>query len=143
MLHCLSIVPMLTSAKLAKAGFFYYPILVNPDNVACFLCHKNIDGWEKGDDPQVEHLKHSPDCGWAIVATIEKQDGQLSEEYPCSTRMIEARKATFADKWPHEGKKGWKCKVKQVCFVDSLALGRADQITDGGCWLEIHPNTRI
>jgi len=32
-----------------------------------------------------------------------------------SVRMIEARKATFADKWPHDGKKGWKCKVKQVC----------------------------
>jgi len=61
-------------------------------------------------------LKHSPDCGWAIVATIEKQDGILSPEYPSSSTMIAARKATFADKWPHEGKKGWKCKVKQVRY---------------------------
>ncbi|KAG0649145.1 Chromosome segregation cut17 [Hyphodiscus hymeniophilus] len=104
----------LLAEDLAKAGFFYYPILINPDNVACFLCHKNIDGWEEGDDPLVEHLKHSPNCGWAIVATIETQDGELSEEYPCSARMIEARKATFADRWPHEGKRGWKCKVKQM-----------------------------
>ena len=100
--------------KLAKAGFFYYPNQVNPDNVACFLCRKSLDGWEKGDDPLNEHLKHSPDCGWAIVAMIERQDGEISEEYPSSQRMIEARKATFADKWPHESKKGWKCKVKQV-----------------------------
>lgn len=79
-----------------------------------------MDGWEEDDDPLVEHLKHSPDCGWAIVTAIEKQDGDLSEEYPASVRMIEARKATFADKWPHEGKKGWKCKVKQVGNSSSI-----------------------
>jgi hypothetical protein len=65
----------------------------------------------------VEHLTHSPDCGWAIIATIEKQDGVLSQELPATKRMIEARKATFADKWPHENKKGWKCKTKQVRAV--------------------------
>lgn len=48
------------------------------------------------------------------MATIEKQDGDLNQEYPSSDRMIDARRATFADKWPHESKKGWKCKVKQV-----------------------------
>jgi len=100
--------------KLAKSGFFYHPLQTSPDNVACFLCHKSLDGWEKHDDPLVEHLTHSPDCGWAIVATIERQDGVLSQESPASKRMIEARKATFADKWPHENKKGWKCKTKQV-----------------------------
>lgn len=111
------VVYMLTLSKLAKAGFFYYPLQANPDNVACFLCHKLLDGWEEDDDPLAEHLKHSSDCGWAIVASIERQDGETSQEYPSSTRMIEARKATFADKWPHESKKGWKCKVKQVCIA--------------------------
>jgi hypothetical protein len=66
----------------------------------------------------VEHLKLSLDCGWAIVASIEAQDGQLSYEYPLSEKMIEARKATFADQWPHDSKKGWKCKTKQVRCVD-------------------------
>jgi len=82
--------------------------------VVCFLCHKALDSWEEGDDPLVEHLKLSSDCGWAIVASIEAQDGQLSYEYPLSEKMIEARKATFADRWPHDAKKGWKCKTKQV-----------------------------
>ncbi|PBP16919.1 AT hook domain-containing protein [Diplocarpon rosae] len=104
----------LSGDELAKAGFFFYPQQANPDNAACFLCYTALDGWEEGDDPLSEHLKHSPDCGWAIVAAIEKQDGELSREYPSSSKMIEARKATFADKWPHEGKKGWKCKVKQM-----------------------------
>ncbi|TVY39757.1 Protein bir1 [Lachnellula subtilissima] len=104
----------LSPEELAKAGFFYYPLQNSLDNVACFLCHKSLDGWEKHDDPLVEHFKHSPECGWAVVAMIERQDGVLSEESPASRRMIEARKATFADKWPHESKKGWKCKTKQM-----------------------------
>ncbi|KAE8443988.1 hypothetical protein EG329_001117 [Mollisiaceae sp. DMI_Dod_QoI] len=107
----------LSGEELAKAGFFYHPLQANPDNVACFLCHRNLDGWEEDDDPLAEHLKHSPDCGWAVVASIEKGDEELSQQYPASASMIEARKATFADKWPHEGKKGWKCKIKQM--VDS------------------------
>ncbi|KAH8659180.1 hypothetical protein BGZ60DRAFT_517799 [Tricladium varicosporioides] len=104
----------MSTEEFAKAGFFYHPLPGNPDNVACFLCHKNIDGWQEGDDPIAEHLKYSADCGWAIVATIERQDGVLSEEYPSSKKMIEARKATFAGRWPYEGKKGWKCKTKQM-----------------------------
>lgn len=112
LIFCLIV--LLTLSQLAKAGFFFHPLQANPDNVVCFLCHRALDGWEEGDDPLSEHLKHSPDCGWAIVATIEKQDGELSEEYPLSIGMIEARKATFLDKWPHDSKKGWKCKTKQV-----------------------------
>lgn len=100
--------------QLAKAGFFYYPSQDNPDNCACFLCHRSIDAWEEGDDPLVEHLKHSPNCGWATVAAIEAQDEELSKEFPASLRMVEARTATFAGRWPHEAKRGWKCKTKQL-----------------------------
>lgn len=100
--------------QLAKAGFFYHPLPTNPDNCACFICHFALDAWDEDDDPVVEHLKLSPDCGWAILATVESQDGVLSEEYPASERMIAARKSTFDGRWPHEDKKGWKCKTKQV-----------------------------
>ena len=113
----------------------------NPDNVSCFLCHKALDGWEDGDDPIAEHLKHNPDCGWAIVASIEKQDGELSEEYPLSTKMIEARKATFSNKWPHEDKKGWKCKVKQVSLRTQQAIFQYELIADGRRGVEIHAHT--
>ncbi|KAH8804699.1 hypothetical protein F5884DRAFT_677788 [Xylogone sp. PMI_703] len=104
----------LSGDALAKAGFFYHPLEANPDNVACFLCHKFLDGWEKGDDPLREHLTLSPDCGWAILATIESQEQDLSEHNPMAPGMVAARKATFANKWPYESKKGWKCKTKQM-----------------------------
>lgn len=28
--------------------------------------------------------------------------------------MLEARKDTYGETWPHEGKKGWKCKMGKM-----------------------------
>ncbi|KAI0398545.1 hypothetical protein F5Y17DRAFT_8070 [Xylariaceae sp. FL0594] len=98
----------------ARAGFFYQPQEGNLDNTVCFLCCKNISGWDEDDNPFEEHLRLSPHCGWAIVAGIETGLGDYALDDPTSSEMIAARKATFADRWPHEGKRGWKCKTKQL-----------------------------
>ncbi|KAL1856518.1 hypothetical protein Daus18300_010675 [Diaporthe australafricana] len=100
-------------ADMAKAGFFFQPLPSNPDNVVCFLCDKALDGWEADDSPLEEHLKHSPECGWAITAAIEAEIGEYAREDPRDALMSEARKATFAGRWPHENRKGWSCKTKQ------------------------------
>ncbi|ETS82819.1 hypothetical protein PFICI_04695 [Pestalotiopsis fici W106-1] len=100
--------------SLARAGFYFNPAPDYPDNTVCFLCHKMVGGWEDGDDPIVEHLRLSPNCGWAIVAAIEARTGDYNTEDPSLPHMIDARKATFGDRWPHEGKRGWKCKTKQM-----------------------------
>ncbi|KAL2153642.1 hypothetical protein VTH82DRAFT_4797 [Thermothelomyces myriococcoides] len=99
---------------LAKAGFFYEPHLKSPDNVVCFLCEKSLDGWEANDNPVEEHLRHSPTCGWAIMAAIESGYGNYEKVHPLDPAMVEARKATFADRWPYESKKGFKCKTKKL-----------------------------
>ncbi|KAJ4138157.1 hypothetical protein NW768_001975 [Fusarium equiseti] len=104
----------ITPDSLARAGLFFNPTPENPDNAQCFLCHKGLDGWEANDDPLVEHLKHAPECGWAVVAAIESDVGDYAQQEPDQPYMKEARKATFAGRWPHEGKKGWKCKTKQL-----------------------------
>lgn len=100
--------------QMAKAGFFFQPLPSNPDNVVCFLCSKALDGWEEDDSPLEEHLKHSPECGWAITAAVEAELGEYAREDPRDALMSEARKATFAGRWPHENRKGWSCKTKQV-----------------------------
>ncbi|KAG6004050.1 hypothetical protein E4U21_001446 [Claviceps maximensis] len=105
---------LIAPASLAKAGFYFEPYVENPDNCACFLCGKGMDGWEVGDDPLQEHLKHSPTCGWAIHAAIEADIEEYSKEDPGLPHMVEGRRATFGDKWPHEARKGWKCKTKQL-----------------------------
>ncbi|KAG7287344.1 hypothetical protein NEMBOFW57_006854 [Staphylotrichum longicolle] len=103
----------LSPVALAKAGFFFEPHPKSPDNVVCFLCEKSLDGWEETDNPLEEHLKHSPTCGWAIMAAIEAGFGNYGKVHPLDPAMIEARKATFAGRWPYESKKGFKCKTKK------------------------------
>lgn len=80
----------------------------------CFLCNKSLDGWEEGDSPLEEHLRHSPTCGWAINAAIEAGHGNYGKVHPLDPAMTEARKATFAGRWPYESKRGFKCKTKKV-----------------------------
>ncbi|KAI9768656.1 MAG: hypothetical protein M1839_003991 [Geoglossum umbratile] len=100
--------------QLAQAGFYYRPSPENLDSVECFLCRKGLDGWEECDDPIEEHLKHSADCGWAINTHIEHNPEARKRGDALSAGMMAARRATFADRWPHEGKKGWLCKVTKM-----------------------------
>ncbi|XP_052068801.1 baculoviral IAP repeat-containing protein 5-like [Mytilus californianus] len=51
-----------TPAKLAKAGFYSCATENEPDAVQCFMCFKELDGWEPDDDPWQEHKNHSPSC---------------------------------------------------------------------------------
>ncbi|KAK7927336.1 hypothetical protein PG985_004334 [Apiospora marii] len=99
---------------LARAGFYFEPTADKPDNVVCYLCHARIGGWEDDDSPIEEHLRLSPRCGWAIVTAIEAGLGDYNMDDPSHPSMMEARKATFAKRWPHEGKRAWKCKTKQM-----------------------------
>lgn len=114
---------MLIYAQLARAGFYYHPTASCPDNATCFLCQSNLDGWEEDDDPIVEHLKHSPACGWAITAYIEQsiENGNPTEEDPMSEGMLSARTMTFGTQWPHENKRGWTCKTQKVFLTRPIA----------------------
>ncbi|KAI8628206.1 hypothetical protein F5Y19DRAFT_145055 [Xylariaceae sp. FL1651] len=104
----------LNPESFARAGFYFEPTTDYPDNTVCFLCCKNMGGWEDNDNPFEEHLRLSPHCGWAVVAGIEVGLGDYGLDDPTSSEMLEARKATFGSRWPHEGKRGWKCKTKQL-----------------------------
>ena len=117
--------PSLTYAQLAKAGFFYKPSSSSDDSVTCYLCNKALDGWEAGDNPALEHLSHVPHCGWAINCCIEQhiEDMDRTEEDPLSEKMVEARRATFDEWWPHEAKRGWKCKTKKVSSSSKRVAG--------------------
>ncbi|KAH0605875.1 uncharacterized protein H6S33_004332 [Morchella sextelata] len=101
------------SAKtLAAAGLYYNPSEDHPDNVTCYLCAKDLDGWESDDDPSAEHVKHCPDCGWARVSVTSTSTS--TAEDPRGARMVRARADTFGDWWPHEGKLGWAPSVHRM-----------------------------
>ena len=110
---------MLTGAQLARAGFFYQPTSSCPDNTTCYLCKSKLDGWESNDNALEEHLKFAPNCGWAIMMGTESEveNGSQSREDPMSERLLAARRMTFDSMWPHEGKRGWACKIQKVDFA--------------------------
>ncbi|KZZ89787.1 Baculoviral inhibition of apoptosis protein repeat protein [Ascosphaera apis ARSEF 7405] len=103
-----------TPEELADAGFYHAPTALSPDNTACFLCERALDGWEEEDDPITEHLRLSQGCGWAIMMDIARRSSDPgSIEDPTSARVTEARRATFRG-WPHDGKRGWTCKSDKM-----------------------------
>ncbi|KAJ5615262.1 hypothetical protein N7537_000376 [Penicillium hordei] len=102
-------------AELAYAGFYYKPYETNPDNTTCFECHRALDGWEEDDNPITEHLKHAPDCGWAIMMDLQQSSSNpASIEDPTGDRITQARLSTFGTAWPHDGKKGWVCQSEKM-----------------------------
>ena len=107
---------LIDRTQLAQAGFYYQPTSSCPDNVTCYLCRSNLDGWEDTDDPIEEHISHSASCGWAITVFAERavEYGHRDLADPLSAGMFEARRMTFAPGWPHENKRGWLCKTEQV-----------------------------
>lgn len=115
--------------------------------MACFLCGKSLDGWEDDDNPIEEHLRHSPTCGWAIMAAIEAGLGHYGKVHPLDPVMMEARKATFAGRWPYESKRGFKCKTKKVSALlrwAGASMDHADRHGPEACRsrLEIHAVAR-
>ena len=130
-------------SQLARAGFFYQPTSSCLDNTCCYLCQSNLDGWELDDDAIEEHLKHAPNCGWAITVSVE-QDIEYSRdglENPMSEKMLNARQMTFGSNWPHENKRGWTCKTRKVhrpryAVVAALLINGID---DRG-WMALLPD---
>ncbi|KAK6537716.1 hypothetical protein TWF694_011884 [Orbilia ellipsospora] len=99
---------------MARAGFYFKPALGDEDNVACFICQKNMSEWDQDDDPAEQHLRHNSSCGWALTMC---RDLVLNGEIVCDPlgdEMCEARRMTFDDWWPHEGKEGWKPNIQSM-----------------------------
>jgi hypothetical protein len=103
---------------------------------------KSLDGWEAEDDPVKEHVAYSSSCGIAVIAQLEQEleAGSQNIQNPTSEEMNEARKATFGDMWPHEGKRGWVCKTQKVRSADKVIHAYLTRLVDGRGWLVLLPN---
>ncbi|XP_023022301.2 death-associated inhibitor of apoptosis 2 [Leptinotarsa decemlineata] len=54
---------IVTPERLANAGFYY---LKEGDNTKCAFCKGVVRAWEPGDDPDLEHVRHFPNCQFVI-----------------------------------------------------------------------------
>ncbi|KAL5601049.1 hypothetical protein BROUX41_005878 [Berkeleyomyces rouxiae] len=118
---------------MALAGMFFSPTTTNPDHTICFHCGKGLDGWEDGDNPFDEHLTHSRSCGWAILKAAEYGIDGYDQLDPLDPGLVAARKETFENVWPHDDKKGWKCKTKQLVESGWVYTPTLDSIDMATC----------
>jgi hypothetical protein len=130
-----------SAQDLAFAGFVWRPTSASPDNVQCWACNCQLDGWEEADVPAYEHLTHSPSCGFAVVTAIRLRHGDpgRTEEDPISEQMIQARQETFGDLWPLDTSAGYPT-VQQLAaagwFYDP-AHDTPDGVTCAYCHLSL------
>ncbi|XP_062979277.1 baculoviral IAP repeat-containing protein 5 [Elgaria multicarinata webbii] len=64
-----------TPDRMAEAGFIHCPSENAPDVAQCFICFKELEGWEPDDDPMEEHRRHSPNCAFLL---LQKEVSQLT-----------------------------------------------------------------
>ncbi|KZT68955.1 BIR-domain-containing protein [Daedalea quercina L-15889] len=114
-----------TPRTLAEAGFYFDPGPDDPDNVACFMCGKQLNEWEPDDDPFELHFsKCNRQCAWASARCgpeVEKgKDGQYhfadASRVPSSKIMEKARLETFTTKkgWPHDAVRNHGANSRQM-----------------------------
>lgn len=130
-----------SAQDLAYAGFVWKPTSASPDNVQCWACTCQLDGWEEADVPAFEHLTHSPNCGFAIITNIRLRHGDpgRTEDDPTSDAMVKARADTFGSAWPLDVAAGYP-SVEQLAtagwFYDP-ADGTPDGVTCPYCHLSL------
>ncbi|KAG6909366.1 hypothetical protein DXG01_000805 [Tephrocybe rancida] len=103
-----------TPETLAEAGFYFNPSFEDRDNVACFMCDKQLADWEAEDDPfDIHWTKCGDKCCWAIVrcglrGDINRHGGRFTftdkSRVPTSKFMERARLDTYSagDGWIHD-----------------------------------------
>ncbi|KAH9479320.1 Protein bir1 [Psilocybe cubensis] len=105
--------------SLAEAGFYYDPSFDDPDNVTCYVCEKELGGWEEEDDPFLIHwTKCGQTCCWAsarcgLTSDLDGKGRFVSTDksrIPTHKSMEKARHDTYStgkgwihDKTPNHG----------------------------------------
>ncbi|XP_012543660.1 baculoviral IAP repeat-containing protein 5 [Monomorium pharaonis] len=67
--------------SMAAAGFYVVGDSNEPDLVECFICGKQLDGWEPNDDPWSEHKKHQSSCPFVKLNKQDEKNWTISELY--------------------------------------------------------------
>lgn len=81
-----------TPERMAEAGFYHCPTENEPDLARCYVCFKELDGWEPDDDPFKEHSR-STIC--AFVQWTKKEQEMTRLDYiklECDRAKNRARK---------------------------------------------------
>ncbi|KZT20916.1 inhibitor of apoptosis repeat-containing protein [Neolentinus lepideus HHB14362 ss-1] len=130
--------------SLAEAGFYFTPWSEDKDNVTCYMCKKQLNDWDKEDDPFNVHWEKCRDsCAWAAVrcGLEEDVDGEGNfiatdpKRLPTSKAMEKARLETFRafESWPHDAVKGHGANSKKMAKAGFVYTPQSDGDDTASC----------
>ncbi|KAH6941228.1 hypothetical protein HPB50_015118 [Hyalomma asiaticum] len=70
-----------TPPRMAEAGFYHCPTESQPDLARCYVCFKELHGWQPSDDPFEEHSRYA-DCAF-VSRGMKKGDEMTLHEFTC------------------------------------------------------------
>lgn len=70
-----------TPERMAAAGFYAVDGADEHDTAECFICGKQLDGWDADDDPWQEHAKHQSDCPFVLLGKQDELQWTVEELY--------------------------------------------------------------
>lgn len=114
-----------TPSSLAAFGFYFSPSSTEPDRVISYIDGTILADFQAGETIEQKLHDVQPDNAWLLInqsksagQPSEKNDGifEYSDEdlLPDGHSMTAARRRTFADRWPHDDKRGWKPTAQKL-----------------------------
>ncbi|CAK8690040.1 unnamed protein product [Clavelina lepadiformis] len=98
-----------TAEKLSHSGFFRPNPDSDPDLVRCFVCHKDLEGWEPNDEPESEHKSHSSKCPFLKLKNRNMNDMKMKDfvklRYNEAIYLISVSGKKAVDDLKHDTKK--------------------------------------
>ncbi|XP_026671605.1 baculoviral IAP repeat-containing protein 5 [Ceratina calcarata] len=73
---------------MAAAGFFAVGGREEPDLVQCFICAKQLDGWDAEDDPWTEHARHQSDCSFVMLGKSDESLWTVNDLFDLLKKFI-------------------------------------------------------
>ncbi|TFK47542.1 inhibitor of apoptosis repeat-containing protein [Heliocybe sulcata] len=126
-----------TPQSLAEAGFHFTPWAQDRDSVTCYMCKKQLNAWDKSDDPFRVHWEKCGElCAWATVRCGLEEDVDAEGNFiatdpkrlPLSKTMERARLDTFRVclSWPHDAVKTHSATSKKMAKAGFVYTPQSD-----------------
>lgn len=104
-------------AKMAEAGFYFIGSKDEPDLARCYVCCKELDGWEGDDDPWFEHKKHAPKCPYVL---LDKKPADLTVKEMYTLEIERSKRVLVLQ---------YEKKVKVLEDIKAAVIAELDKIT--------------
>ncbi|XP_058791458.1 baculoviral IAP repeat-containing protein 5 [Phymastichus coffea] len=100
--------------SMAAAGFYAVGGEDEPDLAECFMCSKQLDGWEPEDDPWQEHKKHQPNCPFVEINKTDESQLTVKELFHLMEKHYKRKMTGDFEKCIEEMKKEWKANADTI-----------------------------